>query len=76
MRRPYPPMEGDAQEKVGKNLRAHRESLGPSQDDFADQVGDRRTYMGALERGERDLTLWSLERIADRLGLGPPISSG
>jgi transcriptional regulator with XRE-family HTH domain len=46
-------------------------SLGLSQEDFADHVGVHRTYMGALERGERNLTLKSLERIADRLGLDP-----
>jgi transcriptional regulator with XRE-family HTH domain len=64
-------MEGEPQKEVGRNLRSYRESLGLSQENFADQVGVHRTYMGALERGERNLTLKSLERIADRLGLHP-----
>ena len=34
-------------------------------------VGVHRTYMGALERGERNLTLKSVERIATHLDLSP-----
>lgn len=34
-------------------------------------VGVHRTYMGGLERGERNLTLRSVERIAERLGVEP-----
>lgn len=64
-------MEGDLQRTVGRNLRAHREAQGLSQEAFADLLGYHRTYMGGLERGERNLTLKSLERIADRLGVPP-----
>jgi transcriptional regulator with XRE-family HTH domain len=42
-----------------------------SQEAFADVLGVHRTYMGGIERGERNLTLKSLERIADRLDLDP-----
>lgn len=61
--------EGDLQKTVGKNLRAYRKEQGLSQEDFADVVGVHRTYMGGLERGERNLTLKSLERIAEKLGV-------
>ena len=64
-------MEGDLQRTVGRNLRAHREAQGLSQEAFADLVGVHRTYMGGLERGERNLTLKSLERIAGRIGVEP-----
>jgi transcriptional regulator with XRE-family HTH domain len=64
-------MEGDLQRAVGRNLRAVRESQGLSQEAFADVLGVHRTYMGAIERGERNLTLKSLERMADRVGLDP-----
>lgn len=64
-------MEGDLQKAVGRNLRAYREARGLSQEAFADVVGVHRTYMGGLERGERNLTLKSLERIAERVGLDP-----
>ena len=43
--------------------------MGLSQEAFADAVGVHRTYMGGLERGERNLTLRSVERIADTLGV-------
>lgn len=61
--------EGDLQRAVGNNLRAYRQKRGLSQEAFAEVLGVHRTYMGGLERGERNLTLRSLERIADRLGV-------
>ena len=64
-------MEGDLQHTVGYNLRAYREDKKLSQEAFADQLGVHRTYMGGIERGERNLTLKSLERIAARIGLDP-----
>ena len=62
---------GDLQKVVGRNLRAYRMERGLSQEDFAEVVGVHRTYMGGLERGERNLTLQSLERIAEVLGVEP-----
>lgn len=62
-------MEGELQVRGGRNLRAYRLKLGLSQEAFADQLVFHRTYMGAIERGERNLTLRSVERIADRLGI-------
>jgi len=64
-------MEGDLQKMVGRNLRAYRQARGLSQEAFADMVGVHRTYMGGLERGERNLTLRSVERIAERIGVDP-----
>jgi transcriptional regulator with XRE-family HTH domain len=64
-------MEGDLQLTVGRNLRAYREGRGLSQEAFADVLGVHRTYMGGVERGERNLTLKSVERIAERLDLDP-----
>jgi transcriptional regulator with XRE-family HTH domain len=64
-------MEGDLQRTVGRNLRAYREARGLSQEAFAELVGVHRTYMGGLERGERNLTLRSLERLAQVLHLDP-----
>lgn len=42
-----------------------------SQEAFAEQLGFHRTYMGGLERGERNLSLRSVERIAARIGVEP-----
>lgn len=64
-------MEGDLQRTVGRNLRAVRNQRGLSQEAFATAINVHRTYMGGLERGERNLTLRSLERIAARIGIDP-----
>lgn len=74
-------MEGDLQRTLGRNLRAYREARGLSQEAFADVLKVHRTYMGGIERGERNLTLKSLERIAgwidmDPLALLQPIKDG
>lgn len=56
---------------VGRNIRVWRRAQGLSQEDFGEQVGWHRTFVGAVERGERNLTLQSVERIADQLGIHP-----
>jgi transcriptional regulator with XRE-family HTH domain len=57
------------QEKVGRVVRRLRKKLGYSQEAFAALVGVHRTYMGVVERGEANLTLESLERIAKKLDM-------
>lgn len=64
-------MEGELQARVGQNLRNYRQAEGLSQEAFAEVLDFHRTYMGGIERGERNLTLKSVERIAGRLGLDP-----
>jgi len=64
-------VEGALQIVVGRNIRRLRRERGLSQEDLADEIGVHRTYMGGVERGERNLTLRSLERLADRLGVSP-----
>lgn len=53
----------------GRRVRALREALGISQEAFADRVGIHRTYIGGIERGERNPTLATLCRIAAALDL-------
>lgn len=60
---------GDLQKTVGRNLRAYRMDRGLSQEAFAEVLGVHRTYMGGVERGERNLTLKSVERMAEKLGV-------
>jgi transcriptional regulator with XRE-family HTH domain len=64
-------MDRDLQRAIGRNLRRYRQERGLSQEAFADLVGVHRTYMGGLERGERNLTLRSVERIAAILEVDP-----
>lgn len=62
-------MEGDLQRVVGRNLRHYRELNGLSQEAFSDRLGLHPNYIGNLERGERNLTLRTIERLADMLGV-------
>jgi transcriptional regulator with XRE-family HTH domain len=64
-------VEGQLQRTLGRNLREYRQRRGLSQEAFAVTLAVHRTYMGGLERGERNLTLRSVERIAARLGIEP-----
>ena len=64
-------MEGDLQKIVGENLKSYRKKRGLSQEAFAQVLDVHRTYMGGLERGERNLTLKALERIAKKLEADP-----
>lgn len=58
-----------AQKQLGKAIRAKREALGYSQEAFAHECGVHRTYMGSIERGERNLSLLNIMRVAKALGL-------
>lgn len=64
-------MEGQLQHVLGRNLRRIRLERGYSQEDFAEVLDVHRTYLGALERGERNPTLRTVERLADDLGVDP-----
>ncbi|GAW87643.1 conserved hypothetical protein [Bathymodiolus platifrons methanotrophic gill symbiont] len=51
----------------GENVRYFRNSKGISQEILADMSGLHRTYIGAVERGERNITLINAEKIANAL---------
>lgn len=57
------------QTKLGRAIQRLRRDAGYSQEGFADAVGVHRTYMGAVERGEKNITLKNIERIAKALEL-------
>jgi transcriptional regulator with XRE-family HTH domain len=57
------------QVRLAKAIRARREALGKSQEAFADQINVHRTYYGAVELGKQNLTLRSIENIAEGLGV-------
>lgn len=54
---------------LATNLRRFREQHGLSQEALADKCRLHRTYIGAIERGERNITLKTLEQIALSLGV-------
>jgi len=55
------------QVRLSKVIRAKRESFGLSQEAFADKIKVHRTYYGAIERGLQNLTVRSIEKIAEGL---------
>jgi transcriptional regulator with XRE-family HTH domain len=57
----------EAQKKLGKKIAELRKKRGFSQEDFAHECGFHRSYMGAVERGEKNITIQMLERIAKTL---------
>jgi transcriptional regulator with XRE-family HTH domain len=64
-------VEGDLQRRFGRNVRLLREAQGLSQEAFADLLSVHRTFVGGIERGERNLTLQTVERWSARLGADP-----
>ena len=57
----------DVRVRFGKALRARRRKLGVSQEEFADICGLDRTYVGGIERGERNVALVNIEKLAAAL---------
>lgn len=53
----------------GRNVQNHRRALGMSQEQLADRAGVHRTYIGMIERAEKNITLCNIERIANALDL-------
>ena len=57
--------------KIGKIIRQVREAQGYSQDAFAAEAGLGRTYYGRIERGEQNVSIQNLIRIAITLHIEP-----
>ena len=53
----------------GKRIRELRESIGLSQEKFSFHVGVHRTYIGMIERGEKNITLTNIQKIAKALNI-------
>ena len=51
----------------GSNLRKYRNSIGLSQEKFAEKCGMHRTYISDIERFQRSIALENIQKIADAL---------
>jgi len=70
MAKPSPKHAGDpALASIGKTVRAVRKTLGYSQEQLALATDMDRSYIGGIERGEHNLTVLNLLRIASVLGI-------
>ena len=57
---------------LAENLRGYRRDQNLSQEELAELCGLHRTYVGSVERGERNVTLSTLEAFAKALGVSVP----
>lgn len=58
-------------EKFGSNVRTRRQQQNLSQESLAEACDLHRTYIGSVERGERNISLENIVRIARALGCRP-----
>ncbi|ASF45253.1 helix-turn-helix domain-containing protein [Methylovulum psychrotolerans] len=59
------------QKKLGQKIREQRGVIGLSQEGLADACGLHRTYIGSIERGERNVSLQNIVLIARALSVSP-----
>jgi transcriptional regulator with XRE-family HTH domain len=62
---------GGLQGIIAENVRRLRKAKGLSQEALAHVCGYHRTYVGGIERGERNITIATLEALAGALGVDP-----
>lgn len=53
----------------GENVRKYRRLLNISQEELAFKANLHRTYIGMIERAEKNITLINIEKIANSLGV-------
>jgi transcriptional regulator with XRE-family HTH domain len=63
-------VDGDIRVGFGQRVRVLRDRRGWSQEQLAQACGLHRTYVGGIERGERNPSLINIGRIANALGVG------
>jgi transcriptional regulator with XRE-family HTH domain len=68
LRKPSPSLTAT----LATNIRAYREANNLSQEELADMCDLHRTYVGSVERGERNVTLSTLEIFASVIGVSIP----
>ncbi|WP_413165136.1 helix-turn-helix domain-containing protein [Capilliphycus salinus ALCB114379] len=62
-------MNNQPRKKLGNNIRKLRIQQGLSQEQLAEKADLHRTYIGAIERGERNVSLDNIVAIAHALGV-------
>lgn len=62
-------MKGTLLTNFGQRVRSERLKLGLSQEQLASKAGVHRTYIGMIERAEKNITLENINKIARALGI-------
>ncbi len=61
----------DPRAEFGRRVRRQRKDLDWTLEELAEKAGMHWTYIGSVERGERNLSLVNIVRLARALGIGP-----
>ena len=61
----------DIKKQLGKKIKELRLRAGYSQEELASKAGLHRTYMSDIERGERNVSVENIKKIADALNVDP-----
>lgn len=69
MKRKKNPWKNAVQASFGETVRKCRRSIGWTQEKLAEECDLHRTYIGGIERGERNVSLVNIKKIADSLGI-------
>jgi transcriptional regulator with XRE-family HTH domain len=67
----YPTNQSDPKKLFGDTLRAVRLEVGVSQEELAHRAGLDRTYVSSCERGKRNVSLETIVKLAEALGVLP-----
>lgn len=63
----------DPRSEFGRRVRRRRKQLGWTLEELADEAEMHWTYVGSVERGERNISLVNIVRLARALGVGPEV---
>lgn len=58
---------------VGENIRFLRKKRGLTQEELAERINLQQAYIGGVERGERNISMLTLQKIADGLEVSPDL---
>lgn len=69
MRKSYSSKEKDFLKKIGKRIRENRLATKLSQEQLAFKADLDRTYIGSIERGERNVSILNIQKISNALDI-------
>ncbi|TEA48088.1 XRE family transcriptional regulator [Bacillus sp. BH2] len=58
---------------IGENIRFLRKKRGLTQEELAERINLQQAYIGGVERGERNISMLTLQKIANGLEVSPDI---
>lgn len=73
---PMEKSDSPLRQALARNLRDLRGERGLSQEELADRAGLHRTFVGAVERCERNISLDNIGKLADALGVSASVLLG